>query len=94
MAKRDSTTNDRRGRNADPPGNLEDIIEAERARLMTVRSVLGCTRAALNNDDDSDLHPIDYADVVEIARAMIQETTIRLDSAYLQRFYERIQAAE
>jgi hypothetical protein len=44
---------------------------------MTVRSVLGCTRAALNNDDDSDLHPLEYADVVEVAREMIQETTVR-----------------
>lgn len=94
MAKRDSTTDHRRGRNAEAPASLEGIIEAERARLMVVRAVLGCTRVALNNDDDSDIHPLEYADVVEVARVMIEETTVRLDSTRLQRFYERIRPAD
>lgn len=94
MAKRDSTTTGRPGRSPDPSVSLEDIIEAERARLMVARSVLGCTKVALNNDDDSDIHPLEYADVVQVAREMIEEATVRLDSAHLQRFYQRIEAVD
>jgi hypothetical protein len=88
MAKRDSTTDHPWGRNAEAAANLKTIIETERARLMAARAVLGCTRVALNNDNDSDVDPLEYADVVEVAREMIQQVTVRLDSAYLQKFYD------
>jgi len=70
---------------------LEDVIEGERVRLMKVHSLLGCASIALDNDDGHDGRQPDYAHVVDVARDMIHETTVRLDSAYLQRFYERIQ---
>ena len=94
MAKRNSMSTNGPGRNSDLAASLQDIIETERIRLMTARSVLGCARVALNNDDDSDVDPLEYADVVGLAREMIQEATVRLDSARLQRFYERMRAGK
>lgn len=57
---------------------------------MAGPSVLGCIRVALNNHDDSDIDPLQYADAVEVAREMIQAATVRLDSVRLQGFYEQL----
>ncbi len=94
MAKRNSTTDDQWGRNTGGLASLKEIIEIERIRLMKAHSVLGCTSIALDHDDGTDHRHPDYAHVVDVVRDMIQETTVRLDGAYLGRFYERIQPAD
>ena len=77
----------------DSPTTLEDIIEEERTRLMVADAVLGCTSVAINNDQSADDHAFVYADVIDLARKMIHQTTERLDSAYLRAFYEQITKA-
>jgi hypothetical protein len=93
MATRDCTTDECQDLNPDPPTALEDIIEAERTRLMLARNVLGCTIVAINHDRIVDESPFVYSDVIELAREMIDETTNCLDSAYLRTFYEELRKA-
>jgi hypothetical protein len=58
---------------------------------MKAHAVLGCASIALDQDYGPSSHQPDYAHVIDVARDMIHETTVQLDSAYLQHFYERIQ---
>lgn len=94
MATRDSTTEESLDRNSNRATLLEDIIEEERTRLMLARNVLGCTAVAINNDRVVDQSPFVYGDVIELTREMIDETTNRLDSAYLQEFYDQLERAQ
>ena len=89
----DSTTEEPQDRNSDSPTTLEDIIEEERTRLLTAGTVLGCTSVAIENDGSADRHAFYYADVIEVARKMILQTTDRLDSVYLRAFYEQLRKA-
>lgn len=78
---------------ADSPTTLEGIIEEERTRLLTAGTVLGCAAVAIENDRSADRHAFYYADVIELARNMIRQTTDRLDSVYLEAFYEQLRKA-
>jgi len=73
-----------------PPPTLSDIIEAERTRLLTAGTLLGCTAVAINNDQSVDGHQFDYGDMIELAREMIDETANRLDSTYMREFYDQL----
>lgn len=73
--------------------SLEAIIEEERTRLMTAGTVLGCTSVAIENDRSADRHAFYYADVIDVARKMILQATDRLDSVYLEAFYEQLRQA-
>ena len=90
MATRDSTTDEVNYLNSDPPSSLREIIEEERTRLQTALTILGCTKVAINNDQRADAHQFCYGDMIELARQMIDETTDRLDSVYLRRFYAQL----
>jgi hypothetical protein len=89
---RDPTTEEPQD-SPDSPTTLEDIIEEERTRLMVADAVLGCTSVAISNDQSADDHAFVYADVIDLARKMIHQTTERLDSAYLRAFYEQLRKA-
>ncbi len=89
---RDSTTEEPQD-SPDSPTTLEDIIEEERTRLLTAGTVLGCASVAIENDRSADRHAFYYADVIEVARKMIIQTTDRLDSVYLRAFYEQLRKA-
>ena len=86
---RDSTTEEPQD-SPDSPTTLEDIIEEERTRLMLARNVLGCTTVAINHDCSEDQSRFAYGDVIELACEMINETTDRLDSAYMRKFYDQL----
>jgi hypothetical protein len=90
MATRDSTTEESPERNSDRATTLEDIIEEERTRLMLARNVLGCTTVAINHDCSEDQSRFAYGDVIELACEMINQTTDRLDSAYMRKFYDQL----
>ncbi|MBM0105877.1 hypothetical protein JM946_14190 [Steroidobacter sp. S1-65] len=90
MAKRDSTTDEAKHLNSDPPSSLRDIIEQERTRLQTALTVLGCTKVSINNDQCADGHQFMYGDMIELARQMIDETTDQLDLVYLRGFYDQL----
>lgn len=94
MATRDSTTEESLERNSDRATTLEDIIEEERTRLMLARNVLGCTTVAINHDCSEDQSRFAYGDVIELACEMINETTDRLDSAYMRKFYDQLVGTE
>jgi hypothetical protein len=89
---RDSTTEEPQD-SPDSPTTLEDIIEEERTRLLTAGTVLGCASVAIENDRSADRHAFYYADVIELARSMILQTTVRLDSVCLESFYEQLRKA-
>ena len=89
---RDSTTEEAQD-SPDSPTTLEDIIEEERTRLLTAGTVLGCASVAIENDRSADRHAFYYADVIEVARKMILQTTDRLDSVCLEAFYEQLRKA-
>jgi len=48
---------------------------------------------AIENDRSADRHAFYYADVIEVARKMILQTTERLDSVCLEAFYEQTRRA-
>lgn len=58
-------------------------IESERSRLMKAESVLGSVAFALNHAEWKCENGTDYANVVEIAREIVQESIIRLESINL-----------
>jgi hypothetical protein len=45
---------------------------------------------AINNDQRADGHQFCYGDMIELARQMIDQTTDRLDSVYLRKFYDQL----
>jgi hypothetical protein len=93
MATLDSTTDESSDLTSDSPTTLEEIIEEERTRLMTAGTVLGCTSVAIENDRSADGHAFYYADVIELARKMIDDAINRLDSVNLRAFYEQLRKA-
>lgn len=89
---RDSTSEEAQD-SPDSPTTLENIIEEERTRLLTAGTVLGCASVAIENDRSADRHAFYYADVIELARNMILQTSNRLDSVCLEAFYEQLRKA-
>jgi len=69
---------------------LDETIERERTRLMRAESILGCASVAISyaNSASGEKQPY-YPDVVDAAREMIIEATVRLDSVYLHRLRRR-----
>ncbi len=66
-------------------GALEEIIEEERARLMKARSILGCVMLAMEGNDEGPCE-LDFPDIIELARSLINESINRLDSVNLRPF--------
>jgi hypothetical protein len=58
-------------------------IEAERTRLMRAEAVLGSVAFSLNYAEWRCENGTDYANVVEVAREIVQESIRRLDSVNL-----------
>ena len=94
MATRDSTTDEDDYLNPDLPPTLRDIIETERSRLERTLTVLGCTMVAINNDPCADEHRFHYGHMIELAWQMVDEITNRLDSVYLQEFYDQLESQQ
>ena len=63
-------------------GALEELIEDERTRLMKARSVLGCVALAMEGDEQNS--ELDFIDIIELARNLINESINRLDSVNLR----------
>lgn len=106
MAVRKSTSKGRSGRNraaihrgtcpSELPRSaraetLEGAIERERARLMRADSVLGCASLALEYGDNADPRRPYYSDVVDLARELVSESALRLDSVNLRPLMHRRQ---
>jgi hypothetical protein len=88
MAKRDSMSEPETGR--DPSQNsvsdsYRRAIETERTRLVKAEAVLGSVAFALTYSEWRCEKGTDYANVVEIARELVQESIRRLDSVNLDR---------
>lgn len=74
----------------EPSITLDETIERERARLMRAESILGCASVAISYATPGlDERQPYYPDVVDAAREMIVEATVRLDSVYLHRLRRR-----
>ena len=61
---------------------VENAIEDERARLMTIHSLLGCIAIAMRVEQGNPGAP-HYLTLVEMARDMLDESIARLDSLAL-----------
>jgi hypothetical protein len=75
-------TKARSGRSALNREALENAIEDERARLMTIHSLLGCIAIAMRVEQGNPGAP-HYLTLVEMARDMLDESIARLDSLAL-----------
>ena len=86
MAKRNSMSKARtgqklsQGRSAD---RCRGAIETERSRLMKAEAVLGSVAFALKHAEWRCEDGTDYANVVEVARDIVQESITRLDPVSL-----------
>jgi hypothetical protein len=69
---------------------VEDVIEAERARLMGAEAVLHCAVIAMDDDERDNAHSPHYPSVVELARGLITQSINQLDSDHLKPMLERI----
>jgi hypothetical protein len=67
---------------------LQDIIEDERTRLMKVRSILGCVVLAMEGSDGHACE-LDFPDILELTRSLINESINHLDSVNLRPFLSR-----
>ena len=68
------------GRSAD---RCRGAIETERSRLMKAEAVLGSVAFALNHAEWRCEDGTDYANVVQLARDIVQESITRLDPVSL-----------
>ena len=82
MATKTRTTKARRGRSVLTRATLENTIEDERARLMTVHSLLGCIAIAMRVELGNPGAP-HYLTLVEMARDLLDESILRLDALAL-----------
>jgi hypothetical protein len=87
MAKRDSLSEPDEGpepshNSASDPGSK--AIEIERTRLMKADAILGSVAFSLTYAEWRCENGTDYANVVEIAREIVQESIRRLDSVSLE----------
>lgn len=64
-------------------GALGELIETERARLMTADSVLACVQIALDPEALAIDKPPFFPDVVNVARELVNKSIRRLDSIHL-----------
>lgn len=71
-----------------PQQTLIQAIEAERSRLTTAQSILGCLREALVASEQRHHIDCDYADVATIAQQLVREAIHRLDLVFLSPFIE------
>jgi hypothetical protein len=56
--------------------NVQQEINDERAKLMTVEALLHCAQRAMDNSDD---HGPDYAAVISVARSILNDALNQLD---------------
>src|SRR5688572_10990636 len=96
MAKRNSMSKARAGRRLSQ-GHSADrcrgAIETERSRLMKAEAVLGSVAFALKHAEWRCEDGTDYANVVEVARDIVQESITRLEPVSLDvRGGERVEA--
>ena len=82
MATKSRTTEARTGRSVLNRETLENAIEDERARLMTIHSLLGCIAIAMRVERGNPGAP-HYLTLVEMARDLLDESILRLDSLAL-----------
>lgn len=66
------------------PEPVEDLIEAERERLMRAHSLLDCIIVAMADDDSMPAHGPHYPSLIEMARDLINESIGQLDATNLQ----------
>jgi hypothetical protein len=86
MAKRNSMSKGRAGRKLSqgrPADRDRGAIETERIRLMKAEAVLGSVAFALKHAEWRCEDGTDYANVVEVARDIVQESITRLDPVSL-----------
>lgn len=63
---------------------IEDAIEDERSRLMTVEALLHCIVIAMNDHDGDTTHGPDYHTLVALARDLVRRSIDQLDSMRLR----------
>ena len=105
MAKRNSTSKARPGRNSVPtqtqirsrrkaaagaPASglsetLEDVIEDERARLMTAHSLLHCITLAMEEGDDPGSRGPYFPGLIGMASDLVNQSIRGLESGRLER---------
>ncbi len=67
------------------PNRLERAIDAERRRLSKAQSVLGCLAAALETAGRHSSDELDFGQVAEVARDLVNSSIERLDSVNLSK---------
>src|SRR5437868_6640831 len=73
------------------PEAVEDLVEAERERLMRAHSVLDCILRAMDADDVMPTEGPHYPSLIEIARDLVDESIRRLDAANLRSAPEKVE---
>ena len=76
---------------------LATLIQLERSRLMKAHSVLSCLTVAMDHMDYEDAQGqriLDYPQVIELVRDLVEESINRLDSVHIQEFFENSAIAE
>jgi hypothetical protein len=78
------------GDSASLPGlnALEDLIEAERARLMTAHSIMSCVAVAMEAEEVGSGHGPYYPGLIELARDLVNESIGRLDTLAVAPLFE------
>jgi hypothetical protein len=75
--------------NTDDTSKLEQAIEAERARLLQVHSVLHCLYEVLLYADGEEA--VTYAEAAHLAAMLIDDVVVQLDPVRLRPMIEAIQ---
>ena len=89
-ASRPDPGQSRDGRVLAPVQALKDILEEERARLMTAESVLECAMLAMDETDHDQTSGPYYQNVIGVARDLILQTIDHLDSVQVAPILERL----
>jgi hypothetical protein len=72
---------------------IEGAIETERARLMmTAEAILHCVVIAMDESDGDNTHDPHSQSVIELARALVVQTTNQLDSVRLRPMLDKVGA--
>lgn len=72
------------------PQSLEELIETQRTRMHTALTLLGCTKAAMENEESAIKVKHDYGTMIELAWGMTHKASEQLDSRYLRAFYDEL----
>jgi len=67
------------------PNRLERAIDMERKQLSKAQSILGCLAVALEAPATRGSHGLDFGQVAEVARDLVNSSIERLDSVNLSK---------